>query len=87
MNISSFQGNKKKLKIYANIFDKDFQTAITRKWVFDVPEDGVVTFKKTGDPVLDPVVVVNDEEFLHEEDPLNRSGVQTFLRTWSRLGF
>ena len=80
MNIFSFQDNIKQLKLYAHIFDEELKIIVQNKWVFDLPCDGMVTLKMTGDKVLDPILVVNQKEYLGEDDPVYRSGVAYFLR-------
>ena len=75
------------LKLYAMVYHEGTKSIVNKKWVFDLPSDGIVTLKITGDKVLDPVLVVNQEEYSSDDDPLKRSGVQQFLRKVSRLGF
>jgi hypothetical protein len=75
------------LKLYTTVYREEMKTIIHKKWVFDLPCDGIVTLKITGDKVLDPVLVVNQEEYSCHDNPLNRSGVPLFLRKVSRLGF
>ena len=75
------------LKLYATVYHEETKSIVHKKWVFDLPSDGIVTLKITGDKVLDPVLVVNQEEYPCDDDPLKKSGVQQFLRKVSKLGF
>ena len=40
----------------------------------------------SGDKVLDPLVMVNEEQYVAEDDPVNREISTVLLRKWRMLG-